>query len=821
MELLKKWLFLITLSLTAQHSALATSLRDGLNLDLIYCEVPTPEAGGTIPDGCTDSTSFFGTPFDMDIDPLTGNLYIAQNTADGGNILVVDPATGPVNEIPFFSQGLAFAPDGTLYFGVSNLLLATWRRDSAADPGVFRIFSSIPKVTDVQVSSDGTLYVAASRFGPNSLFLDTVLKVDTNDGFFEPVVIADNVKTLFDFADADMQYATVGENGDVTMGFHSGTVIRKSASGVISSINRRTAEIGGLNNTGLTNGENGIVYQLDPVDGKVFAIQPDGTTILAAAIDELKASTFTDNALVFDGSSLFILTDAHRLYRLSAASGTLGQNLTVNTGTGSISGHVVNQSTGEALVGATIALNTGEETSTDANGDYSFSNIATGLYEVSITAETFISQFATIKLENNANEVIDVTLSDGLPLFVAPGLVASKIGDKINNGINDSTDVNIDSAGNLYSLNHTGDTITKLLLDPATRELESSYILARGSISGAWTVGIDADFNIIAVNGNRSVFKFPTLPDQQTTELTVVGDEMSDVVDQSGVNRTISLVGDVDGMAVLSTGEIILSSGSGAGPIPNFPEGTFNTLVGHKNGAERIYSDGKPASGGDSFFNNNDIIRADDQDRLMVGTANGNLVRVKTDRTAELVWPGDDGPGGLESVGGFSNLSDDHQGNLWVRGGFPDANDASQGTGALRMINGNSLMTAVAAGMRCWSGVAWDTDGKTVYVANKNLIFKVTTLDGRTIADNLLDPPSGSATQEPLKTYTIMDSPPIDVPLVDFDKARIAWDILQPKEETTAPSASIPETSSGGSTGLAIILLLLMMGYRRSKFIQK
>ncbi|PIP80946.1 MAG: hypothetical protein COW84_02405, partial [Gammaproteobacteria bacterium CG22_combo_CG10-13_8_21_14_all_40_8] len=218
---------------------------------------------------------------------------------------------------------------------------------------------------------------------------------------------------------------------------------------------------------------------------------------------------------------------------------------------------------------------------------------------------------------------------------------------------------------------------------------------------------------------------------------------------------------------------------------------------------------------------NNDIIRADDQDRLMVGTANGNLVRVKTDRTAELVWPGDDGPGGLESVGGFSNLSDDHQGNLWVRGGFPDANDASQGTGALRMINGNSLMTAVAAGMRCWSGVAWDTDGKTVYVANKNLIFKVTTLDGRTIADNLLDPPSGSATQEPLKTYTIMDSPPIDVPLVDFDKARIAWDILQPKEETTAPSASIPETSSGGSTGLAIILLLLMMGYRRSKFIQK
>jgi len=255
-----------------------------------------------------------------------------------------------------------------------------------------------------------------------------------------------------------------------------------------------------------------------------------------------------------------------------------------------------------------------------------------------------------------------------------------------------------------------------------------------------------------------------------------------------------------------------MSSGAGAGAIPNFPQGTFNTLVGNTNGSERIYSEGRPAGGGDSLFANNDLIRTDNEDRVLVTNSDGNVVRVNTDGSAELIWPGDDGVGGLESVGGYSNLTDDNQGNLWIRGSFADAPSVSEQAGALRLINNNELVTA-AAGMRGWSGITWDTDGKAVYIANKTLIVKLSSADGRTIAENLLSPPAPTGTEkQPTNMASHWDSPPVNVAPVDYDKAQIDWSLLQPKAETPAPET---QTSGGGALGWLIMLTTFIFFNRR------
>ena len=113
----------------------------GIQVDTVY-EVADPLPGG-----------LGQPPWDMDIDPLSGRLFIAQTIQDGGNILWLDLHSQEHGSLPFFSQALGFAADGTLYFGVSNFILGTWQRDD----DVFLKFAIIPSVRGVVANETGAL----------------------------------------------------------------------------------------------------------------------------------------------------------------------------------------------------------------------------------------------------------------------------------------------------------------------------------------------------------------------------------------------------------------------------------------------------------------------------------------------------------------------------------------------------------------------------------------------------------------------------------------------------------------------------------------
>ena len=189
---------------------------------------------------------------------------------------------------------------------------------------------------------------------------------------------------------------------------------------------------------------------------------------------------------------------------------------------------------------------------------------------------------------------------------------------------------------------------------------------------------------------------------------------------------------------------------------------------------------------------------------------------IETNGDAELIWPGD-GTGKGESIGGYSNFSEDFNGNMFVRGSFGGAPTAIEAGGALRMVSEDrtQLITAVA-GIRSWSGVVWENDGQTVYIANKNFVYRVSSLDDRTIAANILDntytPPTKylKSTEDNAYPYRYDSS--------YFDKILIQSSLFSSSIDEIDV---VEEASTGGSGTLYWILLLLFSGtlIKRSRFL--
>jgi len=834
MEILRK-LFITGITLVSFLPMLqAAEVRTGLTLERIYCE---NESGV---DGCAVNEHLGTVITDMAVDPLSGNLFIGQSieisgvcaddTRRNGNIMVLDPSSGQVQDmgmslkcddgslssvpyIPFYSRALDFTTDGTMYFGVSKSLLASWRRASESDSGVFRIFSSIPKIVDLEVSASDDVYVGVDNRGPESLHDNAVLLVDKSDGYFSPVVTFDELVAA-DVATGDisnLSRITVDAAGNFAIGYAKGeTFIKQSNDGAISFINPRSGDVGGVNNTSLAATPNGMLLQVDSASGHIYAVLPDGTVTLAAYGDELKSVVNSDSAITTDGSVLYLVNANRAIYRLTTTASDLMTSISTSLGEGTVSGTATDAISGEPIEGVLVTLSNGVSTTSAANGQYSLA-VSAGLYEVTLSLEGFNTVSESVNVENGGTVVADASFSD-LPSYVAPGLEVDIVASQQQDGITRASDVTLDANGDLYAMNNSISSIIKIELDPVTRENVGSRTIAEGvGDGGAWFVTVDQSFNIFTSYGSAGVVMFKELAGDVVT-LSPLGGDTSQIVDQNGTNRMISFVGDVDGGAVLSDGRFIFSSGSGAGPSANFPDGTFNTLVSHNNGSEAIYSQGLPAGGGEPVFSNNDLVKLDSEDRVLVTNAHGNLVRVSSNGDAELIWPGDDGDGGLESVGGYTNFSADMNGNMFARGSFSDAPTALEGGGSLRMISEDrtQFITAVA-GVRSWSGVAWDPDGQTVFLANKHVIYKVSSIDDRTIAENLLDEayvaPSFSA------NIGISDGGrPVEYDESGYENALISTHLFKSLE------TSQPETqSSGGGVISWLMIISALFWFRRRK----
>ncbi len=711
----------------------------GLEIQAIY-QVADPLPGG-----------LGQPPWDMDIDPLTGRVYIAQTTQQGGNILWIDLNQGTAGTLPFFSQGLGFAPDGTLYFGVSNFILGTWQRDS----GIYLKFAIIPSVRGVDVTSGGDLFVAESSFGPQGLYPDTILSVDRGDGFFEPVWSTDEAEQQTGIPLNVLTSFAIGDDQTIYAGYHTGELVIKSPSGPYQLVNLRGATIGGLNEFPVEVDQNGVLYQYDVSTGQIFAITKSGEISLLAFGDAIRGHRFSNGAIVSDGFHIYLVADYQVLYQIKPTqSASILAAITEPRPSVPVQFIIQDQFTKELLADVRIKRQGGLEQLTDDSGSSTL-DLAEGLYEFLISKPGYRTLAINIVVEGDEGIQFRLELNPGLPDIVAPGLVADILANNTQDGINGSSDVAIDLNGNVYSMNFKNGAISHHRLNQDTRELEQSRIVATGGgLANSFIVSVDAQFNLYASIGNDGVMVLPFDP-QATYQLLNDPQDAAIVRDQLGINRSLSLIRDVDGIAASPSGDLFFSSGAGGAPTANFPNGTFNSVVQrHMDGNESIFSRGIPSGGGDPLFSNNDITKLDNQNRLLVGTRTGDVVRVNHDGSAELIWPGDgkDKPDGL---GAFSCINSDGSGHLFVRG------DNGDGTSSmLRMISpdGEQLFTVCAGLTQCFGGFEFDEDGRSVIIGDDNNLVRIRSLDGRSIAENLLFPAPRAEMQKIQEFRVIRDS---------------------------------------------------------------
>lgn len=104
--------------------------------------------------------------------------------------------------------------------------------------------------------------------------------------------------------------------------------------------------------------------------------------------------------------------------------------ITVVSPKGKISGKITNASTGNALNGATVSLNTGASTTSDTNGAYSFDNLDAGTYTVTVAKSGFYTNKATpsVTLGNTSTCNIALALQDTQSPTTPTQLTAKAIG---------------------------------------------------------------------------------------------------------------------------------------------------------------------------------------------------------------------------------------------------------------------------------------------------------------------------------------------------------------------------------------------------------
>lgn len=705
------------------HSLDQVVWRQGLQGEVVYNKKDPQNLG-------------IGAPKQLAIDPTTGEIYIGQLTENGGNILVVNPDNANARSIDFFSNGLGFTADGsTLYFGVSTLMLGAWFKQQ----DIYRKFAIIPAIESIQVTPDGTLYAATSDFGPKGLYPNSVIKVDTSNAHFEPVFTLQQASKAIGITMNTLNAMAIDGVGNVYVGDNQGRIAIQKTDGSFIEGNSRLVTLSGINNAGLGSSSDGLVYHYDGAAGEIFAYSAEGERILLAYGEQLIASKLSGTGVVSDERNLYIVSDKAELIRITATDGASLLDVINNSlGDSSIQGVVIDELSQQPLSGAKISLHDGSTTTSDSNGFFAF-NLAVGLYEVSITHEDFLRKIINIDVKNQTEENFTIALQSALPSWLAAGISAEIIANNKNNDISGATDVDLDTEGNLWAINHNNASITKTLLDPITRAVIDTFIFAQGgSMANAWFIVSDDNLNVFTSTSNAGVLKLPPLENEQPWLLNNDSNSSNKVIDQLGVNRMDSLITDVDGGAKLSNGDIVLVSGAGGSILPNLPEGTFDSLIRQTpSGEQSIISRGLDAQG-QEIFENPDITKIDAQDRLLVSNRNGNLVRVNAGNgIAELIWQGN-GDGKSESLSAYTTINDDGDGYLFVRGA-----STVVGGNRLSMISpdGQNLLLLAGGLSSDYGGFVFDDNGRSVIVSDWDVLLRLSSNDGRTIAENLLTPP--------------------------------------------------------------------------------
>ena len=504
-------------------------------------------------------------------------------------------------------------------------------------------------------------------------------------------------------------------------------------------LNRRQTTIGGLNEFNITVDPNDVLFQYDVSAGQLFAFTDDGAMFLVAYGDAIKGRKFSNGALVSDGVRLYFVADYQVVYMITPTDlPDLHAALSLERPVVDLALNVIDQFNGNAVAGALARVHNGQSATTNDQGEVHF-QLAEGLYEIIVERPGYRLLAVNLKVSPGTVNRFTLTMNPGLPDIVAPGISAEILLNQEKDGIDGASDIAIHN-DQIYVMNFRNGTITQHGLDPEGDLAKTHLFAVGGGLANSFIVSVDADNVVYASIGNDGVMQLPQ--QSETYYLQVDPLDPSIVRDQFGTVRTLSLIRDVDGIAIRRSGDMLLSSGAGGAPTLGFPEGTFNTLILRTvAGLESVFSRGIPATGDSPLFSNNDIAKLDLFGRVLVGTRTGDVVRVDNQGVAELIWPGS-GLGKPDGLGAFSCLNDDNQGHLFIRG---DSGDGSRSL--IRMItpDGEDLIDLAEGLSQCFGGVEFGPQGTTILISDDRNVIRLRSLDGRSIAENLLDPAPRSA----------------------------------------------------------------------------
>jgi hypothetical protein len=808
-------------------------LRAGLDAEVIYDGLP--DGNGVIKVGQTRQ---------MTIDPKTGNLYFGNILPDGESfIMIVDPKTGETSKFPYFGNGLAFNKDGSrFYFGLANLMLGVWYRDIDE----YRKFTILPGVEGIQVVDDGSefgrLLVANSDYGKNILGVDTVWEVDQNDGFYQPVLRFSDGSSEVGVNFAAVDSMAVDGNGDIYTMTGQGKILIRKANGSYVEGNSAPVTSSGLMEGGLGASPDGIVYLQDTGSGEIFANLPNGKQVMLAygeAFEQL--NNITDGGLSSDGSSLYITNARGKIIRIFANSqSSLLSNLQADSQAAVVNG-VIKDGFGTPLAGVAVRLRDKSVAPmlTNSEGQFSF-NVSEGLYHVLATLPNYGDFNSRVTATASLTTDLDIAMASFLPGYLPPGLVADIVATKSANAISGSSDVTFDHQGNLYSLNHSNGTITKTLLDPQTREIQSTFIAAKGGgISNAWAIAVGDDLKMYASSSNSGLLELPEAQAEEPTLLSVDPDDPRIVKDQFGVDRMVSFVTDIDGVAKMNNGDIMFTSGSGGSIIDGFPEGTVDTLIRYNpsTGTQSLFSRGFPAGSGDSVFFNADVLKSDSSDQLYVTNKGGNVVTVDTQGAANLVWRGN-GEGFPEGLSSYTAFNADSLGSMFLKG------VDTQGVPVLRMIDPTDdhkllIVASQLSPSSGFGGFEFDQEGQSVVLSEWNFLLRISSTDGRTIAQNIVDPrplrpttnprPSLHANEDARASYIAHIPQQVAEDFTQIDPTTVKLPALWAFERGSSSSTVAPvevvstqsQSSSGGGTLFWLLAGMFLLGTSRVGFTEQ
>lgn len=673
------------------------------------------------------------TPGAMDIDPLSGDLFVDNTGAVNpsgsvGHIMRINLAQGSSDVLIPVSNGtcLGFHPDGTLYFGVSNFLLARWERKR----NVFRKFAIIPGVRGFDVDASGTIYVGEGSYGPKGLYPDSILEVDHRTGYFKPVFNPTEAS-----ADTGLNYNSMASIAVLDDAFYAsfktGRLVEKRGDSYTRG-NVLHALIGGLNQTPLyTFGD--TLFQYDVAGGQIFAIT-DGVVRLIAYGDAIRGSQVDTAGMTTDGRSLYVTGDYNRIIEIRPAAGNdLLASLKATHENGVLSGQVLDSSTGDPVAGAEVDLKNGMRATTAEDGSYSLT-VPKTLYEVTVSKDGFLKSYANVDMGLGDLEQ-NLSAATGLPNWLAPGLVA-EVWARPEDGIVGSCDAQRDKDGNIYSMNIAGSSITKHYRDPETGAMLRTEEFAYGDgLAGAWSLAVDDENNVWCSNGNDGVMRLPALEGGEAHVLTADPSDPSILRNQRGQNVNELNTRDVDGVGILSDGSLVMTSGSGGDPSPPcFPEGTVDSILKQSPGAScpTIISRGVPCEGGEDVISNPDIMRVDALDRVWHANRGGNVARV--DMTTGCVdwWLPGDGNGIEEhALGSYTSVGPDTAGNIFLRGVrfAPEDN-------VIRIYEDGKFYMVVGGTLQCFGGFTFPKDdGSELIYCDGETLIRVYTESGEPIAD--------------------------------------------------------------------------------------